>query len=282
MNNFGLIESSLNHLCYYNQIDNKYLLKTIHNGGFFSCCSKRLDEIVNFFNKYKKLPDILDSSLQFNWYKQENNKDDLTSHYFEDNKIFDISYENHIDFNCEKIQFTNYKSLNLKQVDYFIKKYFEPSVYIKNEIKNIEDKYMVDYNNTCVLFYRGNDKETETKLPNYVDYINYAKEIQTQNKDIRFIIQSDETEFINTMKNNLTNYIVFEDEIRHISKNKNLSVDMINKNINLEYSKKFLAITLIMSKCKFLICNSGNCSLWICLYRKNLENVKIYLNSVWF
>jgi hypothetical protein len=41
----------------------------------------------------------------------------------------------------------------------------------------MENKYEIDYNNICVLFYRGNDKITETKLCDYNDYLIYANKI---------------------------------------------------------------------------------------------------------
>ena len=53
-------------------LDNN-ILYTNHNAGFFSCCSVKLDNIIQYYNKYKKLP-IVDSSKQYEWYK---NKDDL-------------------------------------------------------------------------------------------------------------------------------------------------------------------------------------------------------------
>jgi len=283
MDNFEIIDKSYYGICYYDKIKNIFKLKITHNAGFFSCCSKILDEIINHFNKYNKLPDILDTSLQFELYKPSfYNKDlDISSDYFKENDSMTILYNKNINFSCQQYQFTNYKLLNFDSVNSFIKKYFEPSVIIRSEIKNIEDKYNLDYDNICVLFYRGNDKETETNLPNYKDYINIAKEIQHKDKNIIFLIQSDESEFIKTMKEEFCNNIIFEDEIRHISNNKNLSVDMINKDTNLNFSKKFLAITYIMSKCKYVICNSGNCSLWICLYRNNFNNVHIYCNTNW-
>jgi hypothetical protein len=69
------------------------------------------------------------------------------------------------------------------------------------------------------------------------------------------------------------NSFYFKDEIRVINRNANISVDLINKNENFLYSQYYLAITYIMSKCKFIICNTGNCSLWISLFRGNSTNI---------
>ena len=36
-----------------------------------------------------------------------------------------------------------------------------------------------------------------------------------------------------------------------------------------------------MSKCKYIICGSGNCSIWIMFYRENANNVFQNLNGEW-
>jgi hypothetical protein len=47
------------------------------------------------------------------------------------------------------------------------------------------------------------------------------------------------------------------------------------------YSQFYLAITILMSKCKYIVCGSGNCSLFIVLYRGNSSNVIQFRNNVW-
>jgi len=60
------------------------------------------------------------------------------------------------------------------------------------------------------------------------------------------------------------------------------TVDRRYKESNNEYSKKYLAITLIMAKCKYVVCPSGNCSLWIALFRKNAYNFYQWYNDEWY
>ena len=48
------------------------------------------------------------------------------------------------------------------------------------------------------------------------------------------------------------------------------------------YSKYYLAITIIMAKCKYIVCGSGNCSIWIMFYRGNNNNVCQYNNGKWY
>jgi len=68
------------------------------------------------------------------------------------------------------------------------------------------------------------------------------------------------------------NSFYFNDEIRHINKSMR-TVDKVLNTQNHIFSKYYLAITIIMSRCKYIICGSGNCSLWIMFYRNNCNNV---------
>ena len=250
------------------------------NAGFFSCCSVRLDRIITYFNTHKKLPLIVDSSSIFTLYKTHSNND-ITFDYFDDyNNHTNIIYEKEIDYNHDQ-QFMDYSKLKYDDVADFIKKYFSPSNNLKKYIAALEYKYNINYENTCVLFYRGNDKITETEISNYNDYIVYAQEVLTKNPNITFFIQSDETEFIKTMQLAFpNNSFVMEKETRHMSKCVS-SVDFkIRTNID-KYSKLYLAITIVMSKCKYIICGSGNCSIWIMLYRGNNTNTYQYLKGKW-
>lgn len=259
-----------------------------HNAGFFSCCSVKLEDIVDYIRKTQQLPTYVDSSEQFVWYKPPVSSDDITYEYFEHydnieiagNYLSIMSFFANLKFHSH-YQFTDYSTINYNSVCQVLKKYFSPSINIRNIIKKIEDKYNLEYENICVLFYRGNDKITETKLCTYDEYLIYANSIIANNPNIKFLIQSDETGFIEFMRDKFpNNSFYFKDEIRHISKC-NSTVDLVMPYTNYEFSKYYLAITIIMSKCKFIVCGSGNCSLWIMLYRGNNNNVYQNLNGKW-
>ena len=252
-----------------------------HNAGFFSCCSVKLYDIKNYINEFSKIPDYVDSSAQFIWYKKSH--DDITYDYFEhyDNIKEDINVNYPINYHWS-YQFINYLNIDYNNIIPVIKKYFSPSKQIKNIIDNLIQKYLINYDNICVLFYRGNDKITETQLCNYNEYLIYANLILKSNPNIVFLIQSDETEFINFISENFpNNSFYFKDEIRHVNKC-NSTVDILMKDKNYEFSKYYLAITIIMSKCKYIVCGSGNCSMWIMFYRGNNNNVYQNLKEVWY
>jgi hypothetical protein len=227
------------------------------------------------------------SRLNYTLYKKENEQNkDILSEYFEDyNNEIEINYQQNVDY-VETYQYNKYKNLDYNNIVPFVRKYFRPSQQINKIISDIEKKYNInDYLNICVLFYRGNDKATETKTSKYDDIVIKAKRILSKHPTIQFLIQSDETEFIERMTKEFpTNSFYFKNEIRHINKQMT-SVDLINENdTNREFSKYYLAIMIIMSKCKYVICGStGNCSIWITFFRENANNVVQYLrNGEWF
>lgn len=254
-------------------------IKITHNYGFFSCCSVRLNGIIDYINSTKQIPINVDCSESYDWYKI-NNTEDITFEYFEKPEHLNIDINTCIDYH-ENYQYNNYKHLDYNNLNQIIKKYFSPSNEVNNIITNIEQKYNLNYDNICVLFYRGNDKMGETPLCKYNDYIDYANKIISINPNIMFLIQSDETEFIELMTLTFPNSIYFKDEIRHMNRCNETVDHVFRDNIDI-FSKNYLGITIIMSKCKYIICGSGNCSIWIMLYRGHSENIYQNFKHKWF
>ena len=91
--------------------DNNEVIST-HNAGFFSCCSVKLFNIVNFVNKNKRLPNSVNSSKQFRRYKNYKNKD-ITFDYFEHyENVQDVNIIHPIKYHHEH-QFINYSNLGI-------------------------------------------------------------------------------------------------------------------------------------------------------------------------
>ena len=207
-------------------------LQITHSYGFFSCCSMRLHQIVEYFNKNNVCPSFVDSSEQFKWYKPEGETRDITHDYF--NKDIENNFV---------VPFNGF-------IDY------------------IQQYQYIDYK-----------KATETMICPYEHTFYNARLIKKKNPRVRFLIQSDETEFIQKALEQFPGSIVFNDEIRHMNKNEKRTVDFDVRNDIFEFSKKYLSITIIMSKCRYIICGAGNCSIWIMLYRGNANNIIQYLNG---
>ena len=125
-----------------------------HNSGFFSCCSVKLNDIVNYINLHKEIPHVVDSSKQFKLYKKKRMKaerSDITFEYFEH---YDKIKNDNISINTNTIlnyhhehQFKNYSALDYNIIP-IVKKYFFPSKKINSKITDMEEKYNLKYDNS--------------------------------------------------------------------------------------------------------------------------------------
>jgi hypothetical protein len=100
------------------------MLKISHNFGFFSCCSVRIWNIIQYFNDKKILPDTIDCSGLFTKYKDT--KDDISYDFFEkyDNINIIINYEKIIPITEDNFQFDNYKNVDYLSYITICKKIF--------------------------------------------------------------------------------------------------------------------------------------------------------------
>lgn len=116
-----------------------------HNAGFFSCCSVKLENIIFFINKNKKLPRLVDSSRQFKKYKNSNR--DVTFKYFKHynstkniNIISKIEYKNNY-------QFRDYSKLQYHLIVPIVNKYFHPSKTIIQISKKLKKNIILNLKN---------------------------------------------------------------------------------------------------------------------------------------
>lgn len=260
---------------------NKEILKTIHNAGFFSNSTIRLMDIVTYYNRNGRLPDEVDSSEQWLHYKSYPG-DRLDTYYFtEQNNIegFGLVDTPYID-NCMAFQFDSYKNIKFNQLNPFIDKYFTPSDIVTDILKGYQDKYNLDYKNLCAVFYRGNDKIIEMEVSPYDVFINKAREIKEANPSIRFLVQPDETEFLQAFMAAFPDSIYFT-ETPSITKQKSAVFFETKLSERKEYGAKFMAAVLAISKCNTIITHSGNCGLWAALYRGNADNIHQVFENKW-
>lgn len=252
-----------------------------HNAGFFSNCTVCLVDLIESIAHFKNTNIELDTRNTFQFYKNPEKNNDIGPEYFKKtyNMKVDIIYEKGTKVESGMCMLP-YKTINFEKMNPYISKYFSPSKQIENIIISMEKKYEIDYENTCCVFFRGLDKFVETGVPEYGIFCDKAKNMTNNENNIRFLLQTDETEFFDYAKNIFTNHLIFNDEIRHMKHSKTILENSLNKNENFKYSLYFLAIVIIMSRCKYVICNTSNVSLWIALYRGNANNLYQYLRQI--
>lgn len=258
-----------------------------NDGGFFAACSVRLHNIVSFISIHKKLPTNVFSQCQFNRFRPDEMKyRDITYDFFEHYNDVDVAmHSNKISFahNHQWRDFTSLPSNYLVNIKPVMGKYFSPTREIQNIVRDIENEYEItsktnNYKNACVVLHRGTDKQKETHIPTTQEVIDQAKKLLETRPNMVFIIQSDESEFIDCARREFkNNCIVFDSHIRTMKSIPNKSLDLVNdKQTNYEFIKKYIAITNIIAKCNYAIIEAGNCGFWMLLYRGHNKNIIQY------
>lgn len=253
--------------------------------GFFSNCSFVLTSILAFVKQTHKLPLHLDSSALFPLYKQTPTdvNEEIMKKCFEQKCISDIEINNVSKGGCHFFQGAHqaqYKQLNLSELSLYVDAYFTPSATIKENINTIEKTYLINYKNTCTVYYRGTDKSTETGLASYEEFFNKVEQLLQKNPDLRFFIQTDEVEFEEAFKQRFNNSFSINELAMVSRENKQGPHGSLLRSERLAHAFWFLAAVIIMSKTKHIITASGNAALWVVLYRGNATNVHQYLHKI--
>jgi len=242
-----------------------------HDAGFFSCCSVKLDNIVSFFNTYKRLPKSIDATSQFWGYKTTHT--DVTSIFFK-TLDGDIPYVRDVRA-CHEYQVHDYKTLDFEGVAPFIKKYFSPSDRVMEKIAFFNDTYKIDFENTVSIYYRGLDKIRETRIGSYEDFLRKADTI----KDKKFFIQTDTREFRDIFSSTFKNSFYFE-ELPTVNDDRSKVIHhCIDPSQREELGINILAVSNIISKTNSILTHSGNCGIWAVYYRGNNNGVYQYLRN---
>jgi len=255
------------------------IIFTSNSGGFFSNCSIILSNIISYFNNYKKLPIEIKTNDLFFIYKS-NHEDVYKLLFYIDST--DIEYKKEIKFNNEGFenQFSDYKLLNLNDIQPFFQKYFKPRPIILNNVDFLLNKYNIDLNDEmCGVFYRGNDKVKETQKPPYSEFVLKAKELMEKNNKLKFVVQTDEVEFLKVFLTEFPNSIYFKEVPAISSSDKTNCGKLLKNEYKLKHAIDFVSIIYIYSKFKYLINTSGNCEMFITFYRNSTNNLFQYLNK---
>ena len=242
--------------------------------GFFSNCSVRLHQIVRYFNKHKRLPDAVCSRGQFHFYKDDPDTDVAKILFVEDE--MKIPRRHRIDFIHVK-QFSNYKLLTFDDINPLVKKYFTISDRVARREAELTAQYQIDFANTIAVIYRGNDKITETALPPYEAFFARAQQLAHENPSARFLVQTDELEFLQQFRTRFPSTINFE-TLPPIPKDSGKAI-VPAEHERLAFAVEFLAAVHGLSRCRLLLLGSGNVDLWAVLFRGHADGVHQYLNG---
>ena len=257
------------------------------HSGFFSCCTVKLIAIVDFAILHNSFPKNIDGTGLFKLYKTpEQITQDITHVFFkhpsDSPTILPLSQ-----FTFDH-QFVPYSQLEYKTMVPIVKTNFEPSAQIIALVNQFENKYGIDPCNCIAVYYRGTDKITETALDSFDSYYAKLNELlshHSNNHGCKILLQSDSAQFFDYMNDKFRDSthsanLVIIDEIAPSSTSAGTHNER-NRQTNHSDIKHLFAVVLIISKCKHIICSSGNVSQWMMLYRGNAVNVHQNLNLQW-
>jgi hypothetical protein len=240
--------------------------------GFFSCCSQRLGQIIRYANNNQRFPDCVDSSRQFSLYKpvepSTEKTIDITHKFFNQQMV--PKFDQKIQFTD---QFTDYKKINYALTYPIIKSYFNPSHEVISRINLYEKQYGFDYENTCGIFYRGNDKIKECGLASYKEYAQRALEIQSTNPKMKFFVQTDDSLFVEYFEQQFHNDCFHIKELPKIHDANSAVTYQLNRENRLSHAIDLVSVVNILAKCKTIIVHSGNCAYWTALYRGKPDGI---------
>lgn len=278
---------------------NKPILKTTWNAGFFSCCTDILRQLTKYHFDNQELP-FLDSSEQWELYKDNGIEDvsifwfglvmsktegDITGEFFNRKINFDFfkneNYSNNCLYpkSCNDDQYSPYNLINYDYMSKIVDTYFFPSENVIKITNDLISKYNIDLDKTISILFRGNDKKLETNLPTYDEILQKTLEVKLNFPNHKILVQSDEFEFCDFMKNNLSEIIIIN-ETKKIPKSNTSIQYTLKKGERILTAQTFLSVMQIISKSSQIILNSGNVGLWTCLYRRKFDGVHQFLSKI--
>lgn len=261
-------------------VPNKTILKVTHNAGYFSNLTIRLMDLMAFMKEHGKFPDEVDSSEQFSFYKDEAHIN-LIPYYIkhiEDEIKFNLP-KREADLDCMAIQFDDYRKLDFKTLKPIMDKYFTPGDYVMDKYNQLKAKYnLTDY---ISVFYRGNDKHTETETSTYESFFSKCKELRDKHPTLPFFVMPDECNFLTQFKKRFDNVIAFSETPCIDDATTNVAFT-IKQGSRSEFGALYAAATLLLAEGKELVTHSANGGLWAALYRNKAEGIHQCYKNKWY
>lgn len=200
----------------------------------------------------------------------------------EDRDIYPDFYKTNFD---EKIKLfkrvtlpdENKKQFGLYEFDYYnqiINKFFNPSDLVLERKNYLLEKYNINPQETICVLYRGTDKYTEVRLAHPTSYLNVVRELLQVTQSKKVLVQTDQTQVLTYFKEELGDLVVSFDEIPTTSGQEPMNTVMEKAGADtMDFQQWFDAALRCLADCSYVVNHTGNCALWLNLYRGNVKNV---------
>lgn len=253
----------------------KLLISRREKAGFFSSCSLSLKKIIDFIQKNRNIPDV--DFREFEIYK-EKSTDNIYQCLFKENKR-EINVKEILNINFKLISSNIfYKDVDQVELRQLIERWFMP----KDEIQKIKNNFIINTgiktSSTLSIYYRGTDTQLDRGICYYNIFVRKAKEIIKKQNIKQVLIQTDDRMFEDYVLSSELNIPILKiDELESVYSNRGIHFNI--KGDKIQYLKNMLSAVLLMSECKYNICNASNVSRWILFYKKNKEHFYQFVNN---
>lgn len=244
------------------------------NTGFFSNCSHSLWSIVELAN-VGHVVDELNFKGAFRNFKDDNKQHNIYSDLFHTNessvKNLKEYIRHHSRFRCPDHHGV-YKIFPYDELNHFVQAYFLPAKSVRQLCDAIASRYAIDFSNTIAVCYRGTDKATEVGLADPCDYVERVRMIH--HEGLRVMIQTDQEQVKQYFLAKIPDSFSIDEmpttagqQVLHQLHAKELGLGRI------EFGQYLLAVTYLMSQCRYIVNHTGNMAAWICLLRGDAQGV---------
>lgn len=177
--------------------------------------------------------------------------------------------------------------INFKIFERIIKKYFNLSNDVENQIQDIIKRHNINLNNTVFIWARKTDKVREVSIPSESKYVEVLKNNNLLNYDI--ILQTDDKTVVKNFEESLINFRML-DELPYSLNNRGfherLSERLDEKSFILEYKmnkieylQKLLSLLNIATMSQYSIVYPGNLTTFIPIIKGNFNNCISFIND---
>lgn len=217
------------------------------------------------------IPDKISYAMGFKRFKSDPNRD-IFPDFYQINPSIPVQLLKTVTLPDE-----NRKQFDLYDFEYYnqvINRFFNPSEVISNRMNTLLDKYKINPSETIAVLYRGTDKYTEVRLGSPQAYLQVVQQILQQTNAKRVLVQTDQTQVLNLFKQELGDLVVCFEETPSTTGQQAMNTVMENEgNDTMDWMQWFDAALRCVSKCAYVVNHTGNCGLWMNLYRGTTANV---------
>jgi hypothetical protein len=216
-------------------------------------------------------------------YKSERDKD-VYEEFFEPKMPVVLKLPKRLTFDACAVDHTPFKQLPLSDLCKAASIFFSPSQAVIKLANDMVISSGVSPERSIAVFYRGTDKSVDgVKFAPVDEYIRAANEIlQKSPAHLEIIVQTDQEQVRDTILAHFGQRCRFFKDLPVTRGSAGIHQLKFGAELMMsreDLAKRMIAITIILSKCAYVITSTGNVGAWIAIYRGTPSNLYQFDNN---